>query len=270
MTTKPKAKSASTAARATARTSAATAKKRAPAKAAAAKTPTVKATSAETAHPTAAKAAQTASAEAQKAGKTAIAEAEKVVSEAPKAAPVPEVAPEPAKFVAETKAAVAETAKKVERAVADAEPLVESSSYAIVQGLEQAMLIAKQQAEKASEMASKSLEDVSLANKSTYDSWVKSGETFSKGFEEISNSLLAYAQNSAEANMSATKDMMGCTNVNDLWALQSSHAKACFDGMLAEGTKINEMMAATLNDAFGQIGTQFKAQLEQAWKPLKF
>lgn len=259
MTTKPKAKSASTSARATARPTAATSKKRAPAKAAAAKTPTVKAASAETAPATAAKAAE-----------TAAVEAEKAAAEAPKPTPVPEVSPETAKVVAETKTAVAETSKKVEEAVADAEPLVQSGTYAIVQGLEQAMLIAKQQAEKASEMASKSLEDVSLANKSTYDSWVKSGETLAKGYEEIYNSLLAFAQNSAETNMSAAKDMMGCSSVNDLWALQSSHAKACFDGMLAEGTKVSEMMAATLNDAFGQMGNQFKAQFEQAWKPLTF
>lgn len=259
VTTKPKAKSASTAARATTRTSATAAKKRAPAKAAAAKTPTVKAAVTDSGQAAAAKATQ-----------TAAAEVEKAVAEAPKPTPAPEIPAEPAKAIAESKAAVVEATKKMDDAIADVEPLVQGNANAIVQGLEQAMLMAKQQAEKASLMATKSLEDVSLANKSTYDSWVKSGETLAKGLEDVSKSLLSYAQSSTEANVSAAKDMMSCTDVNELWALQSSHAKACFDGMLAEGTKISEMMAATLNDAFSQMGKQFKGQFEQAWKPLTF
>lgn len=220
-------------------------------------------------------------------------------SEPVKAAPAKAAATEPAKIVAETKPsapemavpekavteqAVVETEKAVketEKAVAEvsrvateagavSEMAAQTGADAIIRGLEQAMLIAKQQAEKASELAAKNLEDVSQASMSTYDTWLKSGETLAKGLEQVNKTVLAYVQDCVDANVKAGKDMMACTTLADLWSVQSSHAKASFDGLLAESTKVSEMTAATLGEAFGPITAQFKDAFGQAWKPASY
>jgi phasin family protein len=164
--------------------------------------------------------------------------------------------------------AVEKVAERAVEAAAPVEAMAAAGSETIVKGVEKAMEMAKQQADKASALAAKSLEDVSKASRSTYETWMQSGDTLAKGLERVNKSVLSYAQYSLDANLSAARQLMSCASVNEAMEIQATLVKSSFDSLLAESSKVSEITASMLKDAFAPLGSQFKDRVEKLWKPL--
>ncbi len=157
------------------------------------------------------------------------------------------------------------TAKKTP--TVDTKP-IEEAVAAGKQTVEQAVAATKEQVEKASTAALKSYDEFAALNKDTVDAYVKAGNVFAKGFEDLGKTVFAFAQSQAETNVNAAKALMSAKTINDVVEIQSDLARAQFDAFVAEGTKVSEMSLKVANETVEPIQAQFNVVVEKMMKPV--
>lgn len=136
------------------------------------------------------------------------------------------------------------------------------------QTVEQAVAATKEQVEKASTAALKGYDEFATLNKDGIDAFVKSGNIFAKGAEEVGKAYFAFAQAAAESNVEAAKALMGAKTLNEVVEIQSDLARVSFDKFVAEGTKLSEMGMKVTNDAFEPIQAHTNVVVERFMKPV--
>ncbi|MBO6837268.1 MAG: phasin family protein [Alphaproteobacteria bacterium] len=157
------------------------------------------------------------------------------------------------------------TAKKTP--TVDTKP-IEEAVAAGKQTVEQAVAATKEQVEKASTAALKSYDEFAALNKDTVDAYVKAGNVFAKGFEDLGKTVFAFAQSQAETNVNAAKALMSAKTINDVVEIQSDLARTQFDAFVAEGTKVSEMSLKVANETVEPIQAQFNVVVEKMMKPV--
>ncbi|MEQ8831723.1 MAG: phasin family protein [Alphaproteobacteria bacterium] len=157
------------------------------------------------------------------------------------------------------------TAKKTP--TVDTKP-IEEAVAAGKQTVEQAVAATKEQVEKASTAALKSYDEFATLNKDTVDAYVKAGNVFAKGFEDLGKTVFAFAQSQAETNVNAAKALMSAKTINDVVEIQSDLARTQFDAFVAEGTKVSEMSLKVANETVEPIQAQFNVVVEKMMKPV--
>ncbi len=157
------------------------------------------------------------------------------------------------------------TAKKTP--TIDTKP-IEEAVAAGKQTVEQAVAATKEQVEKASTAAMKSYDEFAALNKDAVDAYVKAGNVFAKGFEDLGKTVFAFAQSQAETNVNAAKALMSAKTINDVVEIQSDLARAQFDAFVAEGTKVSEMSLKVANETVEPIQAQFNVVVEKMMKPV--
>lgn len=116
--------------------------------------------------------------------------------------------------------------------------------------------------------AAKGYDDFVAVQKDGVDAFVKAGEVFAKGAEELGKACFDLAQESAAANAEAVSAMLAAKSVDELVALQNELARKAFDRSIAESTRISEMSMKIANEALEPIQTQVTVAVEKALKPL--
>ncbi|WP_421877426.1 phasin family protein [Pacificispira sp.] len=157
------------------------------------------------------------------------------------------------------------TAKKTP--TIDTKP-IEEAVAAGKQTVEQAVAATKEQVEKASTAAMKSYDEFAALNKDAVDAYVKAGNVFAKGFEDLGKTVFAFAQSQAETNVNAAKALMSAKTINDVVEIQSDLARTQFDAFVAEGTKVSEMSLKVANETVEPIQAQFNVVVEKMMKPV--
>ncbi|MDW3207069.1 MAG: phasin family protein [Alphaproteobacteria bacterium] len=157
------------------------------------------------------------------------------------------------------------TAKKTP--TVDTKP-IEEAVAAGKQTVEQAVAATKEQVEKASSAALKSYDEFATLNKDNVDAYVKAGNVFAKGFEDLGKTFFAFAQSQAESNVNAAKALMSAKTINDVVEIQSDLARTQFDAFVAEGTKVSEMSLKVANETVEPIQARFNVVVEKMMKPV--
>ena len=165
------------------------------------------------------------------------------------------------------KAKAASSAKQSGDAFAAGQKTVEQVVKASTQGYEQAMEMTKDQAEKTSAAVLRGYDDYAAFNKESVDAFVKAGTVWSKGFEDMGKLFFAFAQNSSQQSVEASKSFMGAKSVTDIVDAQSAFAKTSFDNMVAESTKISELTMSIANEASAPVQAQMNAAAEKFANP---
>lgn len=165
--------------------------------------------------------------------------------------------------------------KQIEDAVAISKQSVEKMVKASTDNYDQAVAATKEavaatkeQIEKASAAVLKAYDDMAALNKDGVDAYVSAGNILAKGMEELSKSMFAFAQASAEANVATAKALMGAKTVNDVFTIQAEFARTQFDTMVAESTKMSEYGLKVANEAFEPLQAQANATVEKFFKPV--
>lgn len=190
------------------------------------------------------------------------------------AAAAPEAAPEAA--VVEEAAAVEETAvaaEAIEQAVAagaDAvEQAVKATQDAAVQSYDKVLATAKEQVEAAQQaqaQAVKSSEEALAAAKENLDAVIKAGQLLSKGLQDLSKSVVVLTQEAVEESLASTKKLLAAKTVHEAIEVQSAHAKAQIDRMLAEGNRITEASRKLFEEALAPIQQRVQSTMEKLSK----
>ena len=130
----------------------------------------------------------------------------------------------------------------------------------------QAVAVAKQNAEKASEAARKGYDELAVLGQGNFEAFVESNSAVAKGFEAIGKEVLAFAQRSVEGHMAQARALIGVKNVQEFVDLQNDYAKRRLEDTLAETAKLTELSSQVANEAFEPLKKRVDATVESVLK----
>lgn len=169
-------------------------------------------------------------------------------------------------------AAVAETVEPAEAAFAanqeTMETVLKAGTQAATKGYEQAIALAQEQVEKASETIFKRYDEIAGLGKDNVDAYVRSTAALTKGFESLNKQLMSIAQSTVEANVATAKAIFGAKTLREVIDLQTEFSRSRFDSAVAESAKLTEMTMALTNDAIEPIQLSMNATVEKFMKPI--
>lgn len=101
-------------------------------------------------------------------------------------------------------------------------------------------------------------------NRDGVEAFVKSGQIFAKGFEEILKQSVAVAQASAEKQAKFVQQAMSVKTANEFSEVQSKIAQANFDDFMSGATKLTELSTKVLTEAIEPINSQVTKSVQKA------
>lgn len=177
----------------------------------------------------------------------------------------------PAAAVAPAAAAAPAASEPVEAAVAanqeTFETVLKAGTQAASKGYEQAVALAQEQVEKASQTIFKRYDEAASFSKDNVDAYVQSSTLFAKGVESMGKELMTIAQSAVEANVATTKALFGATSVRELIDLQTEFSRSRFDALVAESAKLTELGMSLAHETIEPIQARLNATVEKFMKP---
>jgi phasin family protein len=146
--------------------------------------------------------------------------------------------------------------------------VLKAGTQAATKGYEQAIAIAQEQVEKASETLFKRYDEAASFGKDNVDACVTCSTVFAKGVESMSKELMSLAQSTVEANVATTKALFGAKSVRELIDLQTEFSRSRFDSLVAESAKLTELSMALANETIEPIQARMNATVEKLMKPI--
>ncbi len=164
------------------------------------------------------------------------------------------------------------TATPVDAAVAASKETIEQIAKigqdAAQKNMEQAMSMAKENVEKASQTLFNSYGQINTLAQGNYEAVSKSFGILSKGLEDVSKAWAAYTQGTVDSTMTFGKQVLGAKSLNEVVDLQNTFTKSAFDSFVAESTKISEMSVKTASEAIEPLKARVDEAVETLSRPL--
>ena len=106
--------------------------------------------------------------------------------------------------------------------------------------------------------------DAADSSKVQMDAAMKSGNIFMKGFEDMTQTYMAFAQKTAEKNAQALKTMLSCKTLNEFTDVQNKWAQQSFDDFMKSTTQLSELSVKVATDAMTPINDELGKSLKKA------
>ena len=146
----------------------------------------------------------------------------------------------------------AETVKKtVEQAAAKAQAQAENVQAAGAKAFREGM-----------DKSVASLAELNAHGKKNLEAIVESAAVAQKGAEALSQQALGFAKSSWEDGVAASKELSTARSVQEFFELQTNWAKKSLERYVAELTKTNEIVTATVKDSIKPINERVTASVE--------
>ena len=129
------------------------------------------------------------------------------------------------------------TTKKTTQAASKAGTEAKSTASKV----ESQMAEAVEAATKAGAKAFSGYEGVFAFHKDNFDAAVEASNIWVTGMQDLNVAWNAFATKTVEQGVSSTKELMACTTVDDVVALNSKAAKSSYDAVAAETQSLHEM-----------------------------
>ena len=179
--------------------------------------------------------------------------------------------PAAAKPVA-AKPATLQSVEPVEAAVTASketvEAVVKAGTQAASKSYEQAVAMAQEQVEKASENLFKGYDEVASLGRDSVDAYVESSTLFAKGVEAMSRELMGFTQSAVEANVANAKALFAAKTLSEVIDLQTGYSRSSFDSLVAESAKITELSMTLASDSMEPLQQRLNVTVEKMLKPL--
>lgn len=117
---------------------------------------------------------------------------------------------------------------------------------------------AKEQFEKLSE----GFEKMSAFSQENVDAIIKSSEIATKAAEGFGTEMSNYSKKAFEDGVAAVQDFATAKNMTELFEKQTAFAKTSFEAMVAQSTKISDMMASSMKDVSKPLNERVTAASE--------
>lgn len=93
-------------------------------------------------------------------------------------------------------------------------------------------------------------EDASKKSKEAIDTALKSYSSTAKGLQAIATETADYSKKSFEDGLSHLEKLSSVKSVEAAFELQTNFMKSCYEGYVAQATKIGELYADLAKDAY--------------------
>ncbi|MEZ5648618.1 MAG: phasin family protein [Alphaproteobacteria bacterium] len=144
---------------------------------------------------------------------------------------------------------------------------MKSGAQTAIQSYGQAVAVAKEHAEKASATLMQGIDQLASFNQGTVEALVQSSSIVAKGYETLGRAWLGLFQASLESSVGTAKQLFGCKTLREAVDLQNDFAKASFDTLVSETTKISETAVKVTNEALQPLQARANAAVELMLKP---
>jgi len=101
-------------------------------------------------------------------------------------------------------------------------------------------------------------------SRESVEAFVKSGEIFAKGFENIIKTAASLTQTAAETQAEFAKTLMGSKTLNEYTEAQNKIAQANFDQFMSSATTLSEMSVKILSEASEPLNEQMTKAMQKA------
>ena len=118
----------------------------------------------------------------------------------------------------------------------------------------------------AQNAALKSYEDIVGFSKDAVEAWVQAGTIFSRGFQDISSTVIGIAQGVVEENVTASKQFLAAKTIRDVVDLHSSFSRAQFDRLVSEGSHLSDLSVKLVEESFAPLGQKVNAVIDKLVK----
>ncbi|MBP2298241.1 phasin family protein [Azospirillum picis] len=146
---------------------------------------------------------------------------------------------------------------------------IEDAIATAKQNLEGLVKAQQEQIEKASAQVLKGYDELSALTKQNVDAVVKSGTIVAKGAEEAGKQVAAFTQASMEKSVSNAKALLAVKTIQELVELQNAYAKASFEALVSESTRLQELTVKVANEALAPLSARVSASVQTlAKKPV--
>ena len=162
----------------------------------------------------------------------------------------------------------AKASKPIEDAVAAGKETIEQAMKASTEGYEQAIAMGKEHVANTSNAMFRSYDDIATLNKQNVEAAMKAGNIWAKVYENFGKAYFSHAQDAAERGTEAAKAMMTAKTMQDVIDLQTDFAKQRFDHLVAEGTKMSEILVRVATEAMEPLQKQFDTTVSTLTKPI--
>ena len=132
--------------------------------------------------------------------------------------------------------------------------------------VEAAMAMGKEKVEQAQENYTRAYGEFSKFGQETLGVYMKAGEIFVKGAENIGQAYFKLAKNTAERNAEAAKAVLAAKTLNDVVDVQNDFARESYQTLCSEGTKISELSLKVAHEAFEPLKEQMEGSIEKTMK----
>jgi phasin family protein len=157
--------------------------------------------------------------------------------------------------------AVHRTAKAARKSAGKA---AKASAETLEANFAQAFATRKQQYESIMQNFS----DLTAAGRENMDAVVTAGTVFAKGIEAVNAEIAAITKRNMEDSIAAAKALSSAKTAKEYFELQTDLMKTSWDHMIADTTKIGEMLGEYSKDAMAPIQSRITAAMERLSKPL--
>ena len=110
-------------------------------------------------------------------------------------------------------------------------------------------------------------EELAAFGKDNVDAVMESSAAFAKGLQDLNKVWFDLAQASVDANVAATKKILGCKQLDDVIALQSVLAADGYGKMVADSRQLSAMSVKLAEAAIQPLAGHFNAAVETFTKP---
>ncbi len=110
----------------------------------------------------------------------------------------------------------------------------------------------------------KATQDAANFNRQNTEAFMKFGQVFTKGFEDIMRESAALAQSAAEKQAQFMKEAMSTKTLNEWAEVQTKMAQANFDDFMEGATKISELSVKVMTESTEPFNAQFSDAIKKA------
>jgi hypothetical protein len=103
----------------------------------------------------------------------------------------------------------------------------------------------------------KNIDEMQQFGKDNMDATMKSFGAFSKTAQAIAVELTDYSKKVFEQGTAATEKLVGAKSLEKAFEVQSDYVKSCYEGFVAEATKLGELYTDLAKETYKPFESQF-------------
>ena len=148
------------------------------------------------------------------------------------------------------------------------EEFVKVGQEQVQKQLDEAVAVAKEQAEKLQAQLATGYEDFAAFSKGNIEAVVASSAIVAKGAEDFSKAYAALVKGLFEQYIAAGKTILTAKSLDEVVSLSNGFAKTNYESMVAEAGKLQELSVQVANEALAPLSARFTIAVEKFAKPL--